>query len=161
MNIKIKRDFVIPYLALIFLIVALSGILMFFHMLDDYTKVVHEFLGLAFACFALLHVVTNRNSIRNYFAQRKFTAPAVAVIILASGLIIGGKLHGNLEQELLNKLVRAPASDSFRILNIDYGQAREILTRNSISVRDSLESVEEIAIRNKKSPEEIIELIIR
>ena len=48
---KIKREIVTPYLALVFFVVALSGILMFFHLFDGYTNVVHELLGLTFVLF--------------------------------------------------------------------------------------------------------------
>lgn len=158
---KIKRDFVTPYLVFIFLVVACSGVLMFFHLLDDYTEVVHEFLGLTFVVFAILHVTTNWVNIKSYSAKRLFIVPSIAVLIFAVTLIVIGKIHGNLEHDLLERLVKSPVSNSFKVLNVDYGMAKTILEKNNIIVKDSLQSVEEISIQNQKSPEEIVELIMK
>lgn len=158
---KIKREIVTPYLLFIFLIVSLSGILMFFHLLDDYTAVVHEFLGITFAVFAILHIVTNWKSILNYSNKRLLAIPSVVIFIIAITFMTIGKLKGNLERELLEKLMQSPVADSFKVLNVDYQQAKSRLYQQNIIVENSQESIAEIGTKNRKSPEEIIELILK
>jgi len=157
---KLNRELVTPYLGAIFIIVALSGILMFFHLLDDYTAFVHEFLGLTFVFLAVLHVLTNRKSVGHYNRKKKLLLPALIVLFAAGSLIVIGKMKGNLERELLERMVKAPVVSSFKTLNIDYDQAHTILQQHNITVGDSLQSIEEISRKNNKSPEEIIELIL-
>lgn len=158
---KVKREIVTPYLIFIFLIVALSGLFMFFHLLDDYTTVVHEFLGVTFAVFAILHIFVNWKSILNYSHKRLLAVPSVVIIVIATALIIIGKLNGNLERELLVKLIQSPVAYSFKVLQIDYQQAKAILSRYNIQVKSSQESIEQISANNHKSPEELIELILK
>jgi len=158
---KIKKDIVTPFVATVFLIVAFSGILMFFHLLDDYTNVVHEFLGLAFVIFIVLHVASNWISVKSYFKNQKFIIPSIAVLILAIALVIIGVIKGNLEREILERLTKAPVSNSFKALNIDFNQAKTILEKNKIVINNPEESLEDICIKNHKSPEEVMELIVK
>ncbi|MDB5271896.1 MAG: uncharacterized protein JWO58_263 [Chitinophagaceae bacterium] len=158
---KIKREIVTPYLAFIFVIVCVSGIFMFFHLMDDYTNVVHEFLGLGFALFAVLHITINWKSIRNYFSKGMLALPAVVILIISIAFITIGKIKGNLEQEMLMKLLKAPAASSFKILNGDYQRAVSLLHAQGVTVKDASESIEQISARNGKSPEEVIEWILK
>ena len=158
---KFNRDIVTPYLVFIFLVVMLSGVMMFFHLLDDYTNVVHEFLGLAFASFAILHIITNWKSIQNYGSRRKLFFPSVVILFVSCSLIVIGKVKGNLERELLERMIQAPVCYSFKTLKIEYEQATKILRQHNIVIKDSLQSIEQIGIANKKSPDDIIELIYK
>lgn len=158
---KLKKEFVTPYLVFIFLIVGATGVLMFFHLLDDYTKVVHEFLGISFVVFAIFHIRMNWSSIKNYAKRKQLLLPSIAILIISIAFIVGGKMHGNLEHDILEKVLRSPVSDSFKLLNGDYLQAEEILKKNNIIIEDPSKSLEEISIQNKKSPEEIVELILK
>lgn len=158
---KLKKEFVTPYLVFIFLIVGATGVLMFFHLLDDYTKVVHEFLGISFVVFAIFHIRMNWSSIKNYAKRKQLLLPSIAILIISIAFIVGGKMHGNLEHDILEKVLRSPVSDSFKLLNGDYLQAEEILKKNNVIVEDPSKSLEEISIQNKKSPEEIVELILK
>ena len=157
---KFKREIVTPYLVFIFLIVGFSGVLMFFHLLDDYTNVVHEFLGLAFFLFAVLHIINNWKSVENYSKKQQLLIPGVVIVIISISFIVFGKIKGNLENDLLKKLVKAPIVYSFKVLDVQYNQAKVTLRKNNIIIKDSLQSIEDIGIKNQKSPEEIIELII-
>lgn len=156
-----KREIVTPYLVFVFLIVAFSGTLMFFHLFDDYTNVVHEFLGLTFAFFAVLHIINNWKSIVNYSKKRLLAVPSIVVLLISVALIIGGILHGNIERRMLEKLAASPACFSFTVLNGNYSQAKNILANNRIFVKDSLESIEQISARTSTSPEEIVGMIMK
>ena len=158
---KIKRELVTPYLAFIFVVVCVSGIFMFFHLMDDYTNVVHEFLGLAFALFAILHITINWKSIRNYFSKGMLAIPSIVILIISIAFITIGKIKGNLENEMLVKLLKAPAASSFKVLSGSYEQALSLLKAHDVIVKDPSESIEQISVRNNKSPEEVIEWIMK
>src|SRR5690554_7727665 len=69
---KLSRSFITPLITIIFLVVGLSGLLMFFHVFDGYTEVVHEILGLFFVVFSVLHVILNWKAFKIYFKMRVF-----------------------------------------------------------------------------------------
>lgn len=50
---KPSRNYVTPFITIIFLAVGLSGVLMCFHLLVGYTEVVHEVLGIFFSMLYL------------------------------------------------------------------------------------------------------------
>ncbi|MBI5540755.1 MAG: DUF4405 domain-containing protein [Bacteroidia bacterium] len=157
---KIKRNFVTPYLTFVFLVVGFSGILMFFHLFDDYTKVVHELLGLTFVLFSALHIIINWTSLKSHFRKKIFITSGVVVLLISVAFIILEKVHGNNERIVIEKLVKAPISSSFTVLNVDYNKAKIILKNNNITIGDS-KTIEEICVRNQKSSNEIIELIVK
>ena len=157
---KIKRNFVTPYIVFIFLVIGLSGILMFFHVYDDYTKVLHELLGLTFVFFSILHLIINWTSLKGHFKKKMFFISGTVVLIISIGFIIIGKANGNEERVIIDRIVKAPISSSFNLLNVDYNEAEIILKNNSITIGDS-KTIEEISIRNQKSPYKIIELIVK
>ena len=96
---KIKRNIVTPYLAFLFLAVGVSGIFMFFHVFDGYTKVVHEILGLAFVVFSVLHLIINWKSMKSHFKKRVFIFSGIIVLIFSIAFIMMGKMHKNHAQK--------------------------------------------------------------
>lgn len=156
---KINRNWVTPFLTLVFVSVGASGVLMFFHLADGFTEVLHEVLGLAFVIFASLHVVLNWKSIRNYFGKRNFAIAAVAVAISSVGLIVIERVKLPVDLIVLERIAKAPISDSFRVLEIDRGRAAAVLSKKGIEL-DGAETIEDIWVRNNSSPEEVVETLI-
>lgn len=56
---KLNRNFVTPFISLVFLMVGISGLLMFLHLFDGYTEVLHEVFGLFFVICAVFHIILN------------------------------------------------------------------------------------------------------
>jgi len=157
---KIKREFITPYITFIFLVIGLSGIFMFFHVFDDYTKIVHEFLGLAFVIFAVLHIIINWKSLKIHFKKKTFVTSAILVLLLSVELIIFGKLQIDEERVIMEKLSNAPISNVFSVLDIEYNEAKKILKNHNIIIAGS-NTIEEVSRKNQKSPNDILELIIK
>lgn len=156
---KLKRNIITPYLTFLFIMVGISGTLMLFHILDDYTKVVHELLGAVFVVFSVLHVLINWKSLKSHFKNRTFIISGIVVLALSIGFIILGKMDVNHEQIMIEKLIKAPVSESFSVLGLDYDNVESKLKENDIIIGES-KTIEEIGIHNRKSPKKIIELII-
>lgn len=157
---KIKREFITPYITFLFLVIGLSGIFMFLHVFDDYTQIVHEFFGLAFVIFTVLHIIINWKSLRIHFKKKMFVTSAIVVLLLSVGLIILGKLHVDEERVIMEKLSNAPISNVFSVLDIEYNEAEKILKNHNIKIAGS-NTIEEVSRKNQKSPNDILELIIK
>ena len=67
-----KRDIATSLTSLIFIVIGGTGVLMYFHLFDSYTKELHEIIGLFFVAVVFLHVFFNWNSMRTYFSKKVF-----------------------------------------------------------------------------------------
>mgnify|MGYP000869958899 CR=1 FL=1 len=75
---KLNRNYVTPFISLVFLVVGISGVLMFFHLFDGYTEVVHEVLGVFFMICAVMHIVLNWKPLKMHFKKAFFCRPPAA-----------------------------------------------------------------------------------
>jgi len=156
---KLKRGFVTPVLILIFLIVALSGILMFFHLLDDYTTAIHEIMGLTFVLFSILHLVINWRSTKSYFPNKIFLISAAVVLLLSIFLVVVDATHKDRNDVLIEKLVTAPIAETCVVLGIEITQLGSLIGVDDLIVGEQ-ETVESLARRYNLSPGKLLALIV-
>ena len=157
---KIKRNFVTPYITWTFAVLALSGILMLFHVFDGYTEVVHELSGLLFVIFSIFHIIINWAGLKTHFKKRIFITSFIVIMLLSVFIVFAGKGKGEHNRIIIEKLSKAEISDSFEILDIDYYEVEELLRKNNITVGNS-KTIEEIGLKNQISPKEIFEMIVK
>ena len=84
---KPNRNYVTPFISLVFLVVGISGLLMFFHLFDGYTEVVHEILGLFFVVCAIFHIILNWKALKIHFKKGVFL-PALFGVLTVSAILI-------------------------------------------------------------------------
>jgi hypothetical protein len=60
----------------------------------------------------------------------------------------------------MEKLSKAPMSNVFSVLGIEYDEAKIVLKNHNIIIAGS-NSIEEVSRKNQKSPNDILELIIQ
>ncbi|WP_437940152.1 DUF4405 domain-containing protein [Sorangium sp. So ce341] len=159
LSMKLNRTFVTPFLAFIFVSVGFSGVLMFFHLADGFTEVLHEVLGLTFVLFAFLHVAINWKSMKSHFGKRNFFIAAAAVAVLSVGLIILERAQIPADLIIMERVARAPISDSFRVLEIDHIKAAMALNKKGIGL-EGAGTIEDIWLNNDSSPEEVVETLL-
>ena len=140
---KLKRGFVTPVLTLIFLVVALSGLLMFFHLLDGYTTAIHEIMGLAFVLFSILHLVINWRSTKSYFPKKIFLISAAVVLVLSVFLVVVDSTHNHHDDVLIEKLVTAPIAETSIVLGMGITQLGDLIGSDDLIVgeREAIESL--------------------
>ena len=156
---KLNRNLITPFIFLIFLVVGLSGILMFFHVFDGYIEVVHELLGVTFVVFAIFHVIVNWIGLKSHFGKKVFVPAGIVVLLISLAFIVLEKMYPPVDIVFAEKIVKAPISDSFKVLDVDYSEASKILEKNGITIGDA-KTLEEIWIKNEADPEEVIDLIM-
>lgn len=156
---KLNRKYITPFITLVFLVVALSGLLMLFHLFDGYTEVMHESLGLVFVIFAIFHILVNWKSLQTHFGKKVFLPAAIAVAVVSTAFVIHQRCNPTLDTLIVKRIVKAPIMKAFQALNIDYDQALRTLKSNGIFIGDS-KTIEEIWQKNEVSPQEVIDLIV-
>lgn len=112
---QISRDWATPLTIGAFILMATTGILMFFHADMGLNKEAHEWLGWAMVAGVGAHAVANVSSFKRYFAKPSALAiMAVFVLILAASFFIqedkDGK-GGNPGRRATMAVLNAPISD--------------------------------------------------
>ena len=157
---SITKTFVTSFTASLFFVVGVTGVLMFFHIFDDYTKVTHEILALVFFLFSITHMIVNWKSFSKYFKKTIFITSGALVFIFTLLLINISKNSGDIQRDLIEKLLKSPISHSFIVINKSFDQTKAKLESKGIMIGES-NTIEEICLKNQISPHEIIELIIQ
>jgi len=156
---KLNRNYITPFISLVFLVVGISGLLMLFHLFDGYTEVVHEILGVFFIICAIFHIIINWKALRIHFKKGVFIPTLLGVLTLSVILIISERMSPPVDLVIFNKIVKAPINDAFKTLDINYEKASEKLKENGLSIKEAT-TIEEIWINNDSNPEEVIDLIM-
>ena len=156
---KPSRNYVTPFITIIFLAVGLSGVLMCFHLLVGYTEVVHEVLGMFFILCSIFHVILNWKALKIHFKKGVFVPALLAVAVISTILVISEIMYPPVDITLVNRLVQAPIRDALKALNVDYDQAARRLRENGISIEEA-STMEAIWENNGADPEEVIDLIM-
>ena len=156
---KLSRSFISPLITIIFLVVALSGLLMFFHIFDGYTEVVHEILGVVFVVFSVLHVILNWKALKIHFKKRVFILSTIVVAVISILLVIQQQKSPKFDTILIERITNAPIEDVLKVLQVDSIVVVKRLEENGISFIEGA-SMEEIWINNKVSPKKLFDLII-
>jgi len=157
---SIIKTIVTSSTAFLFFVVGITGVLMFFHIFDDYTKVTHEILALVFVLFLISHVIINWNNFRKYLKKQAFTTSGILVFLFTLLLIIISKHSGDIQHELVERLLKSPISHSFIVLEKSFDQTKAKIESNGIVIGES-NTIEEICLNNQISPQDLIELIIQ
>lgn len=156
---KLNRNFITPFISLVFFVVGLSGLLMFFHLFDGYTEIVHEYLGIFFVICTVFHIMVNWKGLKVHFKKGVFLPTLWAVLIISLVLIISQKMYPPLDTVILSKIVKAPIIDAFQVLDINYDKASDRLKKNGLIINNA-KSIEDIWINNKTNPKEVINLLM-
>lgn len=156
---KLSRNYITPFISLIFLVVGLSGLLMFFHLFDGYTEVVHEFLGVFFVVCAIFHIILNWKALKLHFKKGVFVPTSLAVLLISVIFIVQQYFKPKVDTMLLDKIIKAPINDVFKVLNVDSAEVDKRLEVNGMTIKGA-KTIEEIWINNDTDPEVVIDLIV-
>lgn len=83
-----KRALATSFTAFLFLVIGTTGVMMYFHILDNYTKSMHEILGLVFIAIVFFHVLFNWKSMKNYFSNKIFFTAGGVISTIVLGFIL-------------------------------------------------------------------------
>jgi hypothetical protein len=91
------RRYATPVTTVLSVVVAVTGVILFFHLAKEPAETIHEWLGMAFAVAAILHVVRHRGSFAQLLRQRHVQALAAATAagVAAFVVLVPPKPPGN------------------------------------------------------------------
>lgn len=159
MNKRKLKEIATSLTTLVFLVIGISGVMLYFHLFSSSVKELHEILGLAFVVVAILHIYVNWNSMKSYFNKSTFMVSTIIVLVISSFFVMTNSTQQiNPKTMILQSVLTASIEDSFKLLKIDYNKAEEILNQKNIKLKE-YNSIDELAKKNKTSPFEMIVIL--
>ncbi len=144
-----------------FLIIAISGVMLFFHFFDAQVKELHEILGLVFMGAVVFHLFYNWKSMKNYFNKKIFLSSLI-VGVLVSATFVGTSLDQgeNPKRTIIETVLKAPLDSSLSLFKLTNEQAKDKLKKADITF-DEQTTILAIAKSNKTSPFKIIAILTK
>jgi Na+/melibiose symporter-like transporter len=143
-----------------FIVMGTTGVLMYFHILDNYTKELHEILGLAFVAIIFAHVFFNWKAMRNYFSKKIFYISAGIISAISLGFILNAPTGPDVKRILINSVLDNPIKKTAVLFVDSYDIAKKKLEDSGLVVEGD-KSLKEIAMINQTSPFVIIDTILK
>jgi len=110
---KISRDWATSITIGAFGLMAVTGVLMFFHANSGLNKLAHEWLSWVFVGGVALHAIVNWGAFKRYFVSSvpgRAMIALFAVALAASFAPVGGKAGGPPPVMAMNAVLKAPLS---------------------------------------------------
>lgn len=143
---KIKREWATPLTAGAFLLTAVTGILMFFHIDSGINKTAHEWLSWALVLGVGLHMVSNFTGFKRYlFARKGQIFIGGFALLLALSFIPMGNVGGEPAfMQSVKSLSAAPLTTLALVAEITPEQMAERLSKAGFTVQSNEQSVGEV-----------------
>jgi hypothetical protein len=141
-----------------FVVIAVTGILMFFHLDFGLMKGVHEWIGWLLVIGAVAHLVVNWRPFLAYF-RRPVGIGIMAVVLLLGALSLlpaGGHPHGPAMMGAVRALEQSSLSLVAQVAKCSPQSAIDALRTRGLHVRDEAQTISEIASDNNKRSTEIL-----
>lgn len=154
------RSLATPLTSIVFLVIGISGILMYFHLLDIYTRNIHEIFGLVFVVVSLFHIFLNWKSMRNYLNRNIFKISLFIVSIVISGFIYSSSTlkENDPKEVIINSILNLKIEEVSKILGKDIENVKTSFNKENIKFVNE-KSIMELSDINKVSPFMIIYII--
>lgn len=89
-----NRMIITSVTTLMFLVVGITGIMLFFHIADMYVKEMHNFLGIAMVIAVLLHGIQNLANLKRYATTKVFAGLTALCLVIVIGFLVAGSFGG-------------------------------------------------------------------
>lgn len=137
MSLKISREWATPLTIGVFALMAVTGVLMFFHLDSGLQKTVHEWAGWLMVGGVAAHSAANWLGFKRYFklGQRGLVIIGVFVLVLAGSFAVGGGDEGPSPPALaMGAITRAPIASVAPLFGKTAQQARADLAAAGIVI---------------------------
>ncbi|MDD2926458.1 DUF4405 domain-containing protein [Rhodoferax sp.] len=143
MNLNAHRHWITPFVIGSFLLMAATGVLMFFHLDTGLNKTAHEWLGWLMLGAVGLHLANNLFSFKRYLNQTtgRLVIGLFALVLGLSFLSVNGSGGKPPFVAPLNALAQAPLSVVAQVAAIPTAQLREKLAAQGIPSQNDNQSI--------------------
>ena len=148
---------VTPLITVAFVVIGVSGIMMFFHIRDDLVKDLHELVGLAFCAIAIGHMITHIKPFKAHITSPSFFFSLAFGLLVCIALITKSALfeEPNPKKQLITAMMNAPLDPALTVLGLTRTQAIAKLQDQGFQLQDT-RSLATIATANHKNPFDVV-----
>ncbi len=146
LNLNAQRPWITPFVIGVFLLMSVTGGLMFFHLESGLNKAAHEWLGWAMVAGVVAHLMLNVNAFKRHLSSTtgRWVIGACVALLIASFAIPGG---GNSKPPFISPikaLAGAPLTEVAQVANLSMAQVRERLGTAGVQAANDNQSVAEL-----------------
>lgn len=143
---KLHRDWITPLTIGSFLLVAVTGVLMFFHIGSGLNKAAHEWLSWVFLVSIGLHIVMNMQAFKKPFLSTKgrLLMAVFALVLGATFIPLSGVEKEPPYVSSVRALAGAPLSTVAEIARIDEAELQRRLQAGGWAMQSSKQSVQDL-----------------
>lgn len=161
MSVKMK-SWATPLAAGTFIILAVTGILMFFKINVGYIKPVHEWLSWAMVIGVTFHTIANWKSFTSYFSKKpSFTIIGAGLIITVLSVFMPSANNGNPGMKMIKALGTAKIETIADMAGQNSDDIITKLEQKGISETGTSMTIQEIAAMNGKKEKDILWVIFQ
>ena len=159
----IPRNVLSALLTVVFVVVSITGVLMYFKIRMFSIQSLHIWLGFAFALVGCLHLFKNWSGFLSYFKKRSTFVSAAFALFVTAAFIILPLINPQAKSispknQLFSAMLNAPLSKIAAFVDLDEEMMVKKLADNQI-LASSKQSVSEIAKANEKSNDEVLSIV--
>jgi len=153
MNEQFKK-YITAISAALFLVVAASGLAMFFHVGQDLVKEMHQSLAVAFVAAVVLHAYRNWGAMMTYVRRKTIVAPLAPAAVAAAAFMVPAALSGREDPRhaLMQSLQEAKLADLGRVLDVPADSLVARLEQKGFTLTSAKQRLSEIASGSGKPP---------
>src|SRR5690554_266488 len=155
---KLNRKYITPLITLTFVITGISGIMMFFHIMDGYTEVLHEFMGLFLVILSILHIIVSWEMLKKHFKKKIFWVTILVSPIISALFVVQQQANPKVDTIIMERIVKSPIPHLFNALQVDSLETVKRLEDYGVSL-EGAKILEDLWINNDVRPEKVIDLI--
>ncbi len=89
----LDKTWLSPFVSIAFLVIAATGVLLFFHVKNGPIMALHEWFGWLFVAAGLVHVLLNLRPLAAYLRRPSAWAAVAVALVLGALLVVGGAQH--------------------------------------------------------------------
>lgn len=151
-----KKRYVSIVLTGIFLVVSISGVLMFFMIESHAMNSVHAWLGMGMVVIGIYHLIKNFTPFKSYLKYKSSSIILVLVLLVSTWYALpkGGELVSP-KKEIMKAVFVQPISIVSVFFKKDIEKVMEHLRSKGIEVKDPSQSLMDIAKLNNKEVKEV------
>ncbi|SNT19223.1 protein of unknown function [Noviherbaspirillum humi] len=139
--------------AALFVVVAVTGVMMFFKFYKGEVEGVHEWLGLGFAAVVALHLVRNRRSFAQMLKQGRMRVLFLLALAGSAGFILlSPPKQPNPTRQATQRMLSAPLANVSPVLGMSAEQAVDELQRAGVGDATPDASLNKLARAHGKEP---------
>ena len=150
-----------PLTIALFVVIATSGIMLFFHVGEAFVKELHEWLGLFLVIATGLHVARNWTSFKNYLQHRAlwvaFTVAMVVTLMFILPVVLSGPKKGGI-RSIVEAVAAAPLNQVAPVLGTSYEAMRASFAKEGITIDDPAITLHQIAQQSQRHLPEVIDI---